>query len=266
MLKWILGLVYFVSIDVSATRLGTELGPELEMALKGQDQFEYSQYFVVKEELRSASLNLLNLKLINEKFPLPSDPYQREPQFGGWIFRDERKCINTRAEVLERDSKSNVTYRPNGCTILNGQWDDVYSGQEFSSAEEIQIDHFVPLKNAYMSGAFEWNYKKRCLYANYLGNNFHLLAVSGKENMHKSDHAPNEYVPPNKKYTCEYLKHWLQVKLIWSLRLTPVEVDAIKQKAAEAQCGGNAFIISQQDLDEQRRFMVDHANLCNSHQ
>lgn len=231
--------------------------------LQSDEDFKYDHYYQVVENQNSSRINLLKLKNIDATFPLPTVPYKRDLHFGGWL-RDtsDGTCLNTRGKVLVRDSLSNVTYSANGCTIEKGEWDDPYTARMHYESRDIQIDHVVALKNAYMSGAHEWDFNKRCLYANYLGNKFHLLSVNGRENLKKSDHTPQGYVPPNKAFVCEFIKDWLNIKLIWSLRLTPKEADAIESIAQNNKCDPGAFVITEADLRAQRDFMASNANLC----
>ena len=155
-----------------------------------------------------------------------------------------------------------MSFNAGGCTVERGHWNDPYTARVHTRASDIQIDHLVALKNAYMTGAHEWDFKKRCLYANYMGNSFHLLSVNGKENLKKSDHSPASYVPPNRAYTCSFLKQWLSVKLIWSLRLTPQEKTAITTLVKKNGCETDEFRMSTTDLSAQRTYMNDHADLC----
>jgi hypothetical protein len=240
-----------------------QIQKQISDELQGDDSFQYSDYYKIKEDAHAQNLDLLNLDHVQAKFPYPSVPYNRKDQFGAWIKdRTDGTCMDTRGKVLVRDSSSTVTYRPNGCTVDSGDWDDPYSGKHFVWASDIQIDHFVPLKNAYMTGGFEWDQKKRCLYANYMGNEFHLLSVSGRENLRKSDSTPNQYMPPNRSYACVYLKQWLQIKLVWSLRITPKEAAAIHERVEENNCDKTDFVISEKFLEDQRRYMANNANLC----
>lgn len=236
---------------------------QISADLQGDDSFHYPDYYQVKEDPRLQNVNLLVFNHVQSEFPYPQIPYNRKTQFGMWIKdRTDGTCMDTRGKVLVRDSKSTVTYRPNGCTVASGDWDDPYSGKHFVSASDIQIDHFVPLKNAYMTGGFEWDQKRRCLYANYMGNEFHLLSVSGRENLKKSDSSPSQYMPSNHQYACVYLKQWLQVKAIWNLRITPKEASAVQARVLDHSCDKTEFVISSDTLKDQRRYITDHANLC----
>lgn len=239
------------------------LAPKIEILPLATEDYKYNQYFQINENSRTGFINLLNLENIKRPFPLPNIPYNRREQFGTWIHpKDDNSCLNVRGLVLVRDADAAVSYSADGCTVISGAWDDPYTASTFVLAREIQIDHFVPLKNAYMTGGYEWDADKRCLYANYLGNNFHLLAVNGSENMSKGDSTPSGYTPPNKQYVCQYLKQWLMVKVIWQLRLTPLETKSIRDEVQKNECEKSKFQMTAEDLSSQRRYMFDNKNLC----
>src|SRR5690606_36654672 len=146
-------------------------------------------------------------------------------------------CMNTRARVLVRDSQSPVTFRGNrDCVVDSGLWNEPYTGEQVTSSRQIQIDHMVPLKNAYVSGAWRWDYKTRCLYANFMGYRYHLVSSDAKQNMSKGDLGPDGYLPPNIAYRCQYLKNWLAVQLIWGLSLTLTEAQAIHDTVYALGC------------------------------
>ncbi|MEK2646051.1 HNH endonuclease family protein [Bdellovibrio sp. BCCA] len=214
-------------------------------------------------ELAAKIYSLIDFDYHHEKYGDVNEPYNRQKHFGTWVNdRRDNTCYNTRAKVLIRDSSIPVDFRTNGCTVSSGKWSDPYGGRDYTSAGDMQIDHFVPLKNAYISGAYKWNGQKRCLYANFLGNDFHLLAVYGKENTSKSDKTPEGYMPPNTAYQCQYIAQWLKVKLIWSLGLTPPEKETVLELLRTNHCDLNKMTYSVQELDQQRRFIADNMNLC----
>lgn len=214
-------------------------------------------------ELKAKVFSLLQFSHHNETYGDVNEPYNRKKHFGTWV-NDKRDdtCYNTRAKVLIRDSSTEVTFNSSGCTVSTGTWDEPYAGHHITRASDIQIDHFVPLKNAYVSGAYKWDYPKRCLYANFLGNDFHLISADGPQNEKKSDSSPEFYMPPNKAYACQYLQQWLKVKMIWELGLTPPEKDAVVKLIEENRCDLKSFVYSAQDLKSQRRFMADNMDLC----
>lgn len=224
-------------------------------------QAAWAQEYVA--QIKSKVLSLLAFKHHDENYGDVNEPYKRQKHFGGWIDDPrDRECLNTRAKVLVRDSTTKVTFRSNGCTVESGKWLDPYGGRTYSRASDIQIDHFVPLKNAYISGAWKWDRVKRCLYSNFMGNDFHLLPVEGNENMLKSDSTPEKYMPPNPEYRCQYLAQWLKVKLIWSLGLTPPEKAAVEDHIQRNGCDLAQFQYEVSDLETQRQFIQANRDLC----
>ena len=206
------------------------------------ENFIYNEFYQIQNQDHVSDINLLKFDRIEKQFPLPTVKYNRKRHFGGWIhFANDMSCLDTRGLVLQRDSVKPVTV--SNCRVIAGDWFDPYTDQKYILASMIQIDHVVPLKHAYMTGAFEWDNKKRCQYANYLGNSFHLLSVNGIENMRKGDNSPLEYLPPNQKFTCQYIKDWLEIKYIWSLRLTPKEQARILEIVSREKCLPKDFLI-----------------------
>jgi hypothetical protein len=182
--------------------------------------------------------------------------YNRAKDFGGWINENPDNCYDVRNEVLIRDAdpkKPIVFTRADKCKVSKAVWHEVYTGTDYRTAASVQIDHVVPLKHAYLTGAYAWRPSKRCTYANFLADDFHLLAVSGHENMSKGDHAPDLYLPPSKKFLCQYLADWMKVKVIWQLVTTPTEVEAIQATATAQNCSAAMLSISSDDLDILRR-------------
>lgn len=209
-------------------------------------------------------VNLLKWTLHNETRPVPTDAYIRKLHFGRWINDPtDDTCMNTRAKVLVRDSEDTVSFR-NGkqCVVDMGKWQDPYSGQTLANSREIQIDHMIPLKHAYMAGAWQWDYKTRCLYANYLGYRNHLIPATVKENTSKGARAPNEYLPSNEAYRCQYVKDWLAIKLIWRLNMTQDEVEAVHAVVTNLNCKVSDFKVSQTDLNNQRQYINDNIEYC----
>lgn len=223
--------------------------------------------FIPDQFLKSARnviINLLQWTLHNEERPLPSEKYLRKIHFGRWINDPtDDTCMNTRAKVLVRDSEEEVTFRNNRqCVVDTGKWFDAYADQELTTAREIQIDHMVPLKNAYMSGAWQWDYNTRCLYANYMGYKHHLAPASVHENTAKGDRGPDRYLPSNLSYRCQYIRDWLAIKLIWNLNMTADEVESIHQIAITYSCPTSDFNFTKASLEAQRKYILNNIDFC----
>ena len=175
-------------------------------------------------ESMSASDLLEKLALAPES---NSDTYQRT-LFKHWIDQDKDKC-DTREEVLIQESIKPAK-TGSGCKVLAGKWVSAYDNKSFTSATGLDIDHMVPLKEAWESGAFAWTSAQRQAFANDLGFKGSLIAVSASTNRSKGDKDPSTWLPKNAKYTCTYIVTWLQVKYRWSLTVDDKEKTAISKK------------------------------------
>lgn len=113
-----------------------------------------------------------------------------------------------------------------GCVIKGGEWLSIYDNTKVTEAGKLDVDHMVPLAEAWDSGASTWTDKDRELYANDQTDPRHLIAVTGASNRSKSDQDPAEWMPTNKAYACEYIANWVSIKVRWAL-----SIDA-KEKAA----------------------------------
>lgn len=220
--------------------------------------------FLAAEVKTLANIDLLAFDYHGQPFPQAREAYNRMAHFGGWVNdRRDQTCYNTRAKVLIRDSKRQVTFNPsNRCVVAGGEWHEPYGGNVHTQAGEIEIDHVVALKNAYISGAHRWDFRSRCLYANYLGNDFHLLSVDSSENRSKSDKTPADWMPSDRRDSCSHLSNWLRVKLIWGLVLGDRETRAIQGLARQSGCDARWFQITAYAVAQQRDIMQRNLNLC----
>lgn len=237
-----------------------------------QMEFDFSNPLHVisdslKETIQAAKSNLNLLKWVLHKGEIgdPAEKYNRKKQFGTWINdQTDNTCLNTRHKVLERESNVDVRYKPNNnCVVDTGEWYDPYSGKIYTHASDLDIDHVVPLKNVYVNAAYSWSDKKRCLYANFTANDFHLVPVQNTENRLKGDKTPADYMPPNEAYACEYLENWLKIKLIWDIPMQPPEKDAIAQLIKENGCSINKMQISKSAFNKQRTLTSQLQYICN---
>lgn len=90
------------------------------------------------------------------------------------------------------------------------------------------IDHVVPLKEAWESGAWNWSPEKRRDYANDLVDENHLMAVSASANRQKGDRDPMDWMPDRNK--CRYLRAWVSIKERWELSADQAEADEIARR------------------------------------
>ncbi len=165
--------------------------------------------------------------------PVPTDiPEYDRDDWGDWIDADG-DCQDTRQEVLIDESSTPVTFRTaNGCRVTSGTWEGPFTGEQFTNPGRLDIDHLVPLKNAHDSGAYDWSRAKKTRFANDLSYDGHLNAVLNSENRKKGSKGPEEWMPPDRSYWCEYATHWIKIKVAWDLTATERELAALKDMIA----------------------------------
>ncbi|WNV84958.1 HNH endonuclease family protein [Umezawaea sp. Da 62-37] len=148
-----------------------------------------------------------------------------------WIDADRDGC-STRAEVLlaEAADAPAITGR---CTITGGRWYSSYDDVYLEDARGLDIDHMVPLAEAWDSGAGNWDAQRRQDYANDLDEPLALIAVTGRTNRSKSDQDPTDWMPPHPQARCGYLTAWVTVKTRWQLTVDPAEQDTLVSIAAD---------------------------------
>lgn len=141
-----------------------------------------------------------------------------------WIDKDY-DCQNERAETLIRHSIINVSFKTNkNCLVVSGKWLDPYTNKIFTKASEVDIDHIVPLKEAYLSGGKDWDRLKKKEFAN---DPYNLLPVYKSENRKKGAKDIANYLPLNKDYHCKYVNRWISIKDKYDLTIDNKEKEVI---------------------------------------
>ncbi|KAF2426306.1 secreted protein [Tothia fuscella] len=166
----------------------------------------------------SASTLLTNLIVAPQG---PQDGYSRD-LFPHWVTI-QGEC-NTRETVLKRDGVSVQT--SSTCAATSGSWYSPYDGKTWTLASDLDIDHVVPLSNAWKSGAAAWTTDRRRQFANDLANP-QLIAVTDELNQAKGDQGPEEWQPPRTSYRCTYARMWIKVKSAYALTVTASEKSSL---------------------------------------
>ncbi|MET7993772.1 HNH endonuclease family protein [Amycolatopsis sp. NPDC005232] len=132
---------------------------------------------------------------------------------------------NTRELVLKRDGKD--VKAGTDCNPTSGTWFSVYDAETWTKPGDVDIDHMVPLGQAWASGARDWPQDKREQFANDLTRP-QLFAVTDNLNQQKSDKAPDEWKPPLVSFWCTYATDWVTVKHFYGLTITTGEKTALQ--------------------------------------
>ncbi|MBW8736485.1 HNH endonuclease family protein [Streptomyces turgidiscabies] len=131
---------------------------------------------------------------------------------------------NTREYILKRDGSNVVTN--SACTATSGSWFSPYDGATWTAASDLDIDHLVPLAEAWDSGAGAWTTAQRQAFANDVTRP-QLIAVTDNVNQSKSDQDPAEWMPSVTSYRCTYVRAWVQVKYYYDLSVDSAEKSAL---------------------------------------
>jgi len=149
--------------------------------------------------------------------------------FPHWIDADGDGC-STRDEVLIAEADDPVAVG-DGCELDGGRWFSYYDRVSWTDTGRIDIDHLVPLAEAWDSGARTWRKRTRQAYANDLGDRRALVGVTDSVNQSKSDRDPSEWMP--EFGTCRYVREWVAVKHRWRLKVNRPERRALASFAAD---------------------------------
>lgn len=145
-------------------------------------------------------------------------PHWKDVTGNGCTARDDTLVAEDRSGSLSEESCGEA---------MVGEWVSMYDGETVTQSGDIDIDHFVPLKEAWGSGAGDWQTADRQDYANSLETPWHLVAVTASSNRSKSDQDPAEWMPPLEESWCGYVWAWVQVKTEWELTVDQAERDAL---------------------------------------
>ncbi|MER7901117.1 HNH endonuclease family protein [Streptomyces sp. NPDC096046] len=147
--------------------------------------------------------------------------------FPHWITQSG--TCNTREVVLERDG-SNVQQN-SSCAATSGSWYSPYDGATWTAASDVDIDHLIPLAEAWDSGAGSWTTSRRQSFANDLTRP-QLIAVTDNVNQSKGDQDPATWMPSRTAYRCTYVRAWVQVKYYYGLSVDSAEKSALQNHLA----------------------------------
>jgi hypothetical protein len=159
----------------------------------------------------------------------PKTGYGRGLFGQAWADVDRNGC-DTRNDMLQRDL-TGITYTNSvPCKVQSGTLADPYTGTSISflrgsaTSSKVQIDHVVALSDAWQKGAQQLTTEQRVAFAN---DPLNLQATDGPTNMQKGDGDAATWLPPNKRYRCEYVARQISVKVTYSLWVTQAEHDAM---------------------------------------
>ena len=146
--------------------------------------------------------------------------------FKHWIDADRDGC-DARREVLIAEA-TRVPQIGSRCALSDGEWLSRYDGKTTAgTGRGFDVDHLVPLQEAWQSGARDWEPALREHFANFLDYRDALVAVSASSNRSKGARDPAEWLPPSAGVHCWYATAWIHVKNVYALTIDQAEADTL---------------------------------------
>ena len=192
--------------------------------------------------LSSARSAIDGLHLLAVKGRAPMTGYDRDRFGQEWLDADRNGC-DTRNDTLAA-GLHDVVLAPgtHDCVVLSGVLDDAYTATEIHFVRGdgflVDVDHVVSLGNAWATGAFAWDIKKRAALAN---DPLNLLPVDASANRQKGDGDAATWLPANRGFRCAYVAIQVAVKVKYGLWVTPPENLAMKRVLAD--CPGQPMAL-----------------------
>ena len=143
-------------------------------------------------------------------------------------------CQNTRHEVLIQESAIPVTFTDeDGCRVKTGEWTDRFTGEVYTNASDLEVDHLVSLKEAHDAGGWQWSREKKRAFANDLDNPHHLNAIARRINRQKGSKGFLAWQAPDQARHCQFVKGSLDIRHQWDLPFEAWEYDRVEEQCPD---------------------------------
>ncbi|MGV0905304.1 HNH endonuclease family protein [Mycobacterium novum] len=199
-----------------------------------------SNYPTTSRAVAAPSPALAKLNTLPIKGRAPKTHYDRalfgKPWSDDVTVEGGHNGCDTRNDILRRDL-TGAGFKPGRqtCIVLSGALRDPYTGDTIlyqrgpGSSSRIQIDHIVPLLDAWQKGAQSWDYMNR---RNFANDPVNLQTTTAAANRQKASGDAATWLPPNKTYRCTYATRIIDVKTRYGLWVTQSERDALARVLA----------------------------------
>jgi len=166
----------------------------------------------------------LAVLVVNDR-PSPQGVYRRE-DWPHWADVDGNGCDARQDALIAWSVVAATVNRSGTCKVVAGSWVSPYDLKASNNPSDFDVDHLVPLANAFQSGGWTWNAERRRAFANTPGE---LVVASASSNRSKGADSPDQWRPSNRDSWCAYADGWVKVKSAWGLTVTTSERDALGQ-------------------------------------
>ncbi len=215
------GLVLAVVAAVALSGCGSTAAPNVEPTNAKAHPARVAPAHAAKRTALAA------LDTLAIKGRAPKTGYSREQFGGGWAT--VAGC-DMRDRILRRDLTRTTYELGDTCAVQSGRLNDPYTAAAITfvrgGPSEVDIDHVVALSDAWQKGAQQWTPGKRVAFAN---DPLNLLSVDAHVNRAKGDGDAATWLPPNKRFRCDYVARQVGVKRKYNAWVTQAEHDAIER-------------------------------------
>ena len=139
---------------------------------------------------------------------------------------------SAQAATVTTTLRAGISGLPVATEVRTGYSRDKFTLWTDADGDGCNTRYEVLIAEAWDSGARTWTAAQRTAYANDLGDNRALVAVTDNVNQAKGDKDPAEWMPSYSGATCRYVAEWLAVKLRWRLTVNTAERNALTSLAA----------------------------------
>lgn len=220
-----------VAVVGAAIAIAAWLNPSFDLGYRGDT------VAIAAPEAAGDLASLLNqVKVVDRINDVPG--YERSCKRGdacsfgpAWNDPTDTTGCDTRNRLLARDLRD-VVFKDGtrNCKVIAGWLQDPYSGERVDRMD-VELDHTVALHRAWNAGAWQWDSRKRQIFAN---DPMELRALSSSVNQDKSDAALDEWMPPLPQARCPFVIDYLSVMAKYELPITVSERDAAAVACATA--------------------------------
>ncbi|KAF8755495.1 hypothetical protein RHS01_05197 [Rhizoctonia solani] len=102
-----------------------------------------------------------------------------------------------------------------------------YDGATWTDALDLDIDHVVPLKEGWISGAWNWTTERRKMFANDLVRPQLIAVTVSAAFLEWGANAPTKAFANRITTDCTYIRAWIEVKHFYELAIHPAEKTAL---------------------------------------
>lgn len=169
-----------------------------------------------------------------DDYSSPSSRYSRD-DWPHWADVDGNGCDARQDALIAWSLVPATVDRAGTCRVITGSWFSPYDSIVTTAPSTFDVDHLVPLENAFRSGGWRWDATRRRAFAN---NPAELVVASATSNRTKGSDPPDQWRPPNRESWCAYATGWLAVKVAWGLTATTAERDALGQMLDTCSASG----------------------------